>query len=142
MIVLDANILLYAYDEASAFHQKARRWLEGAFSDGSTIGLPWQNVAAFLRIVTNSKLPGVRFTVEEAVEIVDRWLEQPGVQLLAPGDRHWSVFRGAIIEGQARGPLITDGLLAALTIEWGGVLYTTDRGFARFPGLRWVNPLA
>lgn len=79
MIVLDANILLYAYDEASALHPKARRWLESAFSDGGVIRLPWQSVAAFLRIVTNPKLPGVRFTSEEAVQIVDRWLEQPGV---------------------------------------------------------------
>jgi uncharacterized protein len=142
VIVLDANILLYAYDEASAYHQKARQWLEGALSDGGAIGLPWQNVAAFLRIVTNPKLPGVRFTLEEAVQIVDRWLDQPGVQLLAPGDRHWSILRQTIVEGQARGPLITDALLAALTIECGGVLYTTDRDFARFPGLRWVNPLA
>ncbi len=88
-------------------------------------------VAAFLRIVTNPKLPGARFTLEEAVQIVDRWLEQPGVQLLAPGDRHWPVLRQTIVGGQARGPLITDGLLAALTIECGGVLYTTDRDFAR-----------
>jgi toxin-antitoxin system PIN domain toxin len=139
--VLDANILLYAYDEASVFHKKARQWLEVTFSNGGAVGLPWQSVAAFLRIVTNPKLPGARFTLEEAAQIVDRWLEQPGVQLLAPGDRHWSVLRQTIVEGQARGPLITDGLLAALTIECGGVLYTTDRDFARFPGLRWLNPL-
>jgi predicted nucleic acid-binding protein len=61
--------------------------------------------------------------------------------LLFPGERHWSIFQWMLIEGQVRGPLATDAQLAALTIEYGGVLHTTDRGFARFPGLRWINPL-
>jgi uncharacterized protein len=73
---------------------------------------------------------------------VDSWLEQPGVELIAPGEHHWSPLRQTIIDDQARGPLITDGLLAALSIECGGILYSTDRDFARFPGLRRVNPLA
>jgi len=142
VIVLDANILLYAYDSASSHHAKARAWVERAFSSADAIGLPWQTVAAFLRIMTNPRLPGERFTLAEAVEIVDRWLEQPNVRRLAPGDDHWPLFRQAAIEGQAPGPLITDAQLAALTIEYGGVLHTTDRDFARFPGLRWTNPLA
>lgn len=74
--------------------------------------------------------------------MIDRWLEQPNVRLLAPGDHHWTLLRKMTIDGQARGALITDAQLAALTIECGGVLHTTDRDFARFPGLRWINPLA
>jgi toxin-antitoxin system PIN domain toxin len=142
VIVLDANILLYAYDSASAHHAKARSWVEGAFSGVEPVGLPWQTVAAFLRIMTNPRLPGARFSLPEAVEIVVRWLEQENVRLLAPGDDHWQLLRKTALEGQAPGPLITDAQLAALTIEYGGVLHTTDRDFARFPGLRWTNPLA
>jgi hypothetical protein len=72
---------------------------------------------------------------------VDQWLGQPNVRLLAPGESHWPFFRQIILDGHAPGPLVTDAALAALTIEYGGTLYTTDRDFARFPGLRWENPL-
>jgi len=142
VIILDANILLYAYDSVSAHHAKARPWIERVFSGAEPMGLPWQTIGAFLRIMTNPRLPGERFSLSEAVQIVDRWLEQPNVRLLAPGDEHWPLFRQMIVEGQAPGPLITDAQLAALTIEYGGVLHTTDRDFARFPGLRWKNPLS
>jgi toxin-antitoxin system PIN domain toxin len=142
LIVLDANILLYAYDSAASHHAKARAWIEQVFSGTESIGLPWQTAAAFLRIMTNPKLPGERFSLQEAVQIVDGWLEQPNIRMLAPGDDHWLLLRQMIVEGQAPGPLVTDAQLAALTIEFGGVLHTTDRDFARFPSLRWMNPLA
>lgn len=141
MIVLDANILLYAYDSTAAGHARARAWVEQIFSGTEPVGLPWQSIAAFLRVMTNSRLPGERFTPIEAADVVNRWLEQPCVQALAPGERHWGLFRQMFIEGQAAGPLASDAQLAALTIECGGVLHTTDRDFARFPGLRWTNPL-
>jgi toxin-antitoxin system PIN domain toxin len=142
VIVLDANLLLYAYDPGSPMHKKARVWVEAAFSGNELVGLPWQTVAAFVRIVTNQRLPGVRYTAEEAVAVVDEWLGQPNVRAIGPGERHWTSFRQMLIEGQARGPLTTDAELAALAVEHGGVLHTTDRDFARFPGLRWVNPLS
>jgi toxin-antitoxin system PIN domain toxin len=106
------------------------------------VGLPWQTASAFLRISTNANLPGDRFTSEEAAQILDELLDQPNVRLLVPGEHHWGSFRQMFTEGQARGPLVSDAQLAALTIEHGGVLHTTDRDFARFPGLRWTNPLA
>jgi len=142
VIILDANILLYAYDSASSHHAKARSWVERVFSKATPIGLPWQTISAFLRIMTNARLPGERFSVPEAVQIVDRWLEQPNVRPLAPGEDHWPLFRQMVVEGQAPGPLTTDAQLAALTVEYGGILHTTDRDFARFPGLRWENPLS
>lgn len=142
MIVVDANILLYAYDSDSDKHTTARAWVEQVFSDASPVGLPWQTVSAFMRIVTNPRLTGKRFTVAEVVEIVERWLNQPNVRILGPGDNHWSFFRQMMVEGQTRGPLVTDAQLAALTIEYGGILHTTDRDFSRFPGLRWKNPIA
>jgi toxin-antitoxin system PIN domain toxin len=142
VIVLDANILLYAYDAGSDQHAKARAWLEETLSGTDPVGLPWQTVTAFVRIVTNPKLSGKQFTPAEVIDVVDQWLDQPNVRLLGPGDEHWSFLRQMIIDGQARGPLITDAQLAALTIEYGGVLHTTDRDFSRFPGLRWQNPIA
>ncbi len=140
MIIPDANLVLYAYDSQSALHSRAKDWLEGIFSGLEPVGLPWQTVHAFLRIATNVKLRSP-LTIEQAVQIADEWVNHPNIVLLAPGTRHWAIFQEVAVGGQARGPLLTDALLAALTIEWGGVLYTTDRDFSRFPRLRWKNPL-
>jgi toxin-antitoxin system PIN domain toxin len=141
VIVLDANLLLYAYDGTSAHHSAARGWLQGVFSGPELIGLPWQVVWAFLRLSTNSRIFANSLSMEQAVGIVQQWMDLKQVRLLAPGERHWDLLQHILIEGQVRGPLTTDAELAALTIEHGGVLYTTNRDFARFPGLRWVNPL-
>jgi toxin-antitoxin system PIN domain toxin len=141
VIVVDANILIYSYDSGSAQYTKARAWVEKTFSGLEFIGLPWQTVTAFLRVMTNTRLPGPRLSLEQAVQLVDEWLERPNVRVLSPGDEHWILLRRMIVEGQASGALISDAQLAALTIEYGAVLHTTDRDFARFPGLRWTNPL-
>lgn len=142
MIVVDANLLIYSYDTHSADHQKSVNWLEGVFSGTEAVGLPWQSISAFLRVVTNRRLPGARVSLGEAVDAVEQWLQAANVQILVPGDQHWSVLRRMIVEGGAAGPLVSDAEIAALTIEYGGVLHTADRDFARFPGLRWLNPLA
>ncbi len=142
MIVLDANLLLYAYNKSASNQKNARLWVEDIFSGTEAVGLPWQTVSAFIRIITNRHLPGDRLSMEEATEIVDEWFSIPVVHLLAPGDRHWAFFRRILLEGKATGPLTTDAELAALTMENGGVLYSTDRDFARFPGLKWINPLS
>lgn len=141
MKVVDANLLLYAYNSASPFHPKAKKWVTEAFSGEEAVGLPWQVLSAFLRLVTSSKLTGISIPLAAATDIVASWLEQPNVQPLTPGPRHWPLVSQVLHDGQARGPLVTDALLAALTMEYGGVLYTSDRDFARFPGLRWQNPL-
>jgi toxin-antitoxin system PIN domain toxin len=140
VIVLDVNILFYSYSTGSPEHQKARACLEKLFSGTEIIGLPWQTIAAFLRISTNPRLPGAR-PAAEAVQEVEGWLRQPNVRVIVPGDGHWQILRRMIFEGQAFGPLVSDAQIAALTIEYGATLYSSDRDFARFPGLRWVNPL-
>ena len=141
MIVVDANLLIYAYDLDSAHHKKSLSWLEELLSGVEAVGLPWQSVSAFLRVITNRRLPGMRVSLEQAVQVVDEWLQQPNVQVLVPPDQHWSVLRQMILEGRASGPLVSDAEIAAITIEQGAVLHTTDRDFARFPGLRWKNPI-
>ena len=141
MIVLDANLLIYSYNSGSSHHAGARAWLENTLSSIEVVGLPWQAVSAFLRVMTNPKLPAERFDLEQAARIVDLWLAHPNVQVLTPGAGYWPLFRRMVIEGRAAGPRVSDAEIAALTMEYGGVLYTADRDFARFPGLRWKNPL-
>ena len=141
MIVLDANLLIYSYNRDSSHHARARAWLENTLSSIEVVGLPWQVVSAFLRVMTNPKLPAERFDLEQAARIVDLWLAHPNVQVLTPGVAYWPLFRRMVIEGRAAGPRVSDAEIAALTMEYGGVLYTADRDFARFPGLRWRNPL-
>ncbi|HEY1264964.1 MAG TPA: TA system VapC family ribonuclease toxin [Terriglobales bacterium] len=142
MIVFDANLLLYAYDTAFPEHSRARAWVERVFYGTELVGLPWQTISAFLRVATSTRLPGPRFNIQEAIEIVNGWQEQPNVRLLSPGENHWAVLQQALLQGRASGVLVSDAALAAITIEYGGVLHTTDHDFARFPGLRWMNPLA
>jgi uncharacterized protein len=141
VIAVDANLLIYSYDTHSTHHKKSLSWVEEILSGTETVGLPWQTVSAFVRVLTNRKLPGIRLTLEQAAEIVDGWFEEPNVRLLLPGEDYWRVLRRVMIEGQASGPLVSDAEIAALTIEYGGVLHTADRDFARFPGLRCKNPL-
>lgn len=142
MIVLDVNVLLYAHMSASPYHDVAREWFEEKLSSTAVVGIPLQSAMAFLRITTNQSVPLGRLEMAKALEIVEGWLEQPNVQMLFPSEGHWPIFRRMLLEGRAGGVLSTDAHLAATTIEHGGTLYTTDSDFARFPGLRWNNPLA
>lgn len=142
MIVLDANILLYATDPDMVQHRSAYAFLLKALSGTDLVGLPVPSVSAFLRISTQKGILQHPFSVKEALEIVDEWLTLPHVRLLVPGDRFWPIFRRMLMEGHIAGRSVTDAEIAAVTIEYGGELHTNDRGFARFPGLRWKNPLA
>jgi toxin-antitoxin system PIN domain toxin len=141
MILIDANLLLYASDAASVHHEAARRWLETTLSEPEPVGLAWVALLAFLRVGTNPRLRKDAPTVEEASAIVADWLDRPMVTLINPGERHWDILRNIMSKGQARGPLVTDAHLAALAIEHGATLATSDRDFARFPGLKFFNPL-
>jgi hypothetical protein len=142
MTLIDANLLLYAHDSSSVHHKAARGWLEARFSKPEPIGLAWVVLLAFLRVATNRRLREDAPSVAEAVEIVSGWLKRPTVTLLNPGERHWEIFRRLLQEGQAPGPLVMDAHLAALAIEHGATLATTDKDFTRFPGLKFFNPLS
>ena len=141
MIVPDANLLLYAYDSTSDMQPRASGWLRQVLSGPETVGLPWISIGAFLRISTNLSLGKSRISMDHAMQIVDGWLARRVVRLIVPGNSHWRLLKEMLTTGRVQGPMVTDAQLAALAIEYGGTLYTTDRDFARFPGLRWVNPL-
>jgi len=141
MILIDANLLLYAYDPSSPHHQGARRWLETTFSEPEPVGLAWMTLLAFLRIGTSPRPLENPYSINEAAAIVADWFERPMVTFLNPGERHWETLWDLMVKGQAHGPLIMDAHLAALAIEHGATLATTDRDYARFPGLKFFNPL-
>lgn len=141
MILIDANILLYAYDSSSQHHLKARRWLENILSEPQPVRLAWVTILAFLRISTNRKIFENPFSISEATSIVKKWLEHPVLDLLHPTERHWPILSKLLKEGQAYGPLVMDAHLAALAIEHGAKLYTTDKDFSRFDELEVINPL-
>jgi toxin-antitoxin system PIN domain toxin len=141
MILVDANVLIYAYHPQAAQHAAAKQWVEGVFSGAMPVRLAWTTVVAFVRIMTSAQVFRRPLTLEEALAAIDSWLAVPVVDLLVPGDRHWAILREMLVGGQAIGPLASDADLAALAIEHGAVLATTDRDFARFPGLETINPL-
>ena len=142
MILVDANLLLYAYDRSSSVHEPARRWLTETFSGSEPVGFSWPTVLAFLRITTNPKIFRSPFSIEEAVSIVNDWLSQPIATLLHAGEGHWPILRDLLLETGAKGKLVMDAHLAALAIENGTVLFTRDADFKLFRGVRTVNPLA
>ena len=142
MRLVDANLLLHAYHPSSDHHKAAKDWLEGALSSATPFCLAWQTITAFIRISTSSRVFGAPFTTRESVGIVREWLAVPSVVVLGPGERHWRIFAELLENFQCRGQLVIDAHLAALAIEHGASLYTTDKDFNRFDQLEAVNPLA
>jgi len=138
--LLDANILLYAYDSDSAQHFACRTWLEAVFNAEETLALPWQTLLAFVRIATNPRAVQRPLTASEACGIVDSWLQRPNVVVLDAGERLWEIFQAQMVEAQVRGPLVTDTALAALALEHGATLCSTDRDFRRFRALKLLDP--
>jgi uncharacterized protein len=138
--LLDANILLYAYDSDSPQHTACRAWLEAAFNAEETVALPWQTSLAFVRIATNPRAVRRPLTASEACDIVGSWLLRPNVVILAAGERFWEIFKAQMLEAQVSGPLVTDTALAALALEHGATICSTDRDFRRFEGLKLLNP--
>lgn len=141
MILVDANLLLYAYNPSAPQHRRAKRWLEDAFSKPEPVCFSWEVLLAFLRIGTSPRVFQMPLDAEEAVTIVTEWLARPTAVVLAPTAKHWGILSHLIGRGQSTGPLVMDAHLASLAMEHGATLCTTDRDFARFPGLKMANPL-
>ena len=142
MILVDANLLIYAIDRDSPHHPEARKWVEGALSGADTVGLAWGVILAFLRLTTRPGILRRPMSGDAALDYVDEWLSLPAVEIVLPGERHWPVFRNLLKIAGTAGNLTSDAHLAALAIERGATVFSTDSDFARFPGLRHVNPLA
>jgi len=141
VILVDLNLLLYATNRDSVHHEAARHWLQRALDDEEPVALPWIVVLGFVRVTTNGRVFPKPLTVKQAVEVVDGWLAMPIVRLLLAGEEHWRILKGLLEETGTAGNLTTDAHLAALAIENGCTLCSTDTDFARFPRLRWINPL-
>jgi uncharacterized protein len=138
--LLDANILLYAYDSDSAHHAACRSWLEAAFNSEEIVALPWQTVLAFVRISTNPHAIKKPLQIADACSIVSSWLDQVNVSVIGAGERFWELLKHQMLEAQITGPLVTDAALAALALEHGATLCSIDRDFRRFRGLKLVDP--
>src|SRR4051812_19982103 len=137
MILVDANLLLYAEDSLSDRHEAARFWWDEQLSGSDPVALCWPALTAFIRIGTNSRLHRRPLTLKEAVDRVRSWLDQPCVRIIQTTEQHWQIFQQMLTVGNATANLVSDAHLAALAVEHNCVLCSTDNDFARFRGLKW-----
>ena len=142
MTIVDANLLLYAYNADAPQQPVAARRLKEIFESGETIALPWMSLWAFVRISTNSRIWNNPRSAKDAFALIREWLAQPGVVVLQPGPRHAEILESLVVDHGATDALLTDAALAALAIENGAALASTDQDFRRFPEPRWLEPLA
>ncbi len=140
MIVVDANVLLYAVNSAASHHRRARSYLESALNGDEPVGLTWMSLLAFIRVATLSGLTVRPLTAGTAFEIVEAWLTAPAATVLGPTSRHAGLLKGLLTEAGTAGNLTNDAHLAAIAIEHGARLCTFDRDFGRFAGLDWFLP--
>ncbi|MCF7784933.1 MAG: type II toxin-antitoxin system VapC family toxin [Prosthecobacter sp.] len=138
---MDINVLLYAVDAGSSHHAIVKPWLTKLFNQPDGVALCWPVISGFIRIGTNAKVLQSPMTIEEACDKIHEWLALPGTRLINSSSHHWRLFSGLLKQTRATGNLVSDSHLAALAIEHGLELASCDTDFAKFPGLRWINPL-
>jgi uncharacterized protein len=141
MIIPDINLLVFAHNTATPLHEAARAWWEALLSRDQPVGVPWAVTFGFIRLVTHPSVLEKPLDPTAALDRVDAWFDQPNVEPLEPGPRHLSIVRSLFEATRLGGRLTTDTHLAALAIEHQCELHSNDNDFARFPGLRWRNPL-
>jgi len=141
VILVDANILLYAHTNSFPQHRVARDWLDRQLNGPERVGLPWQSLVAFLRLVTHQRVFSRPESMSDAWQQVREWLACEPVWIPFPTESHAQLFEQFLKPG-VQGNLVHDAHLAALAVEYGLTLCSADGDFARFPGLRWTNPLA
>ncbi len=142
MIIPDVNLLLYAVVSAFPEHQHAHEWWEGTINSAAEIGLASPAIFGFIRIATNPRVLSPPLSVEAATGYVSAWLGQPNVSHIAPGAEHIAIAFSLLTQIGTGGNLTTDVQLAALALEYDADIHSNDTDFARFPGVRWINPLA
>ena len=141
MILIDANLLLYAYDSESPHHEAARTWLETAMSSGHPLRFALITLLAFVRIASDRRIYTRPLSPAETCSLIEQWLSRSNVRLLQPGPRAWRLLKAMCEDGQARGAMVMDAHLAALAMEHGASIATSDRDFLRFPNIKIVNPV-
>jgi len=141
VILVDANLLLYAEDQLSPRHKAARQWWDDRLSGATQVCLCWTVICAFIRIGTNPRIFEFPLSIEKSVARVQSWMNQPCVRLIQPTKRHWEILQQLLVDSQAGANLTSDAHLAALAIEHDCELFSTDADFARFPKLKWQNPI-
>ena len=142
MILVEANLLVYAYHPRAEQHEKSRAWLEAVLSGPDLVRFAWLTLWAFLRNATNPRVFERPLSTSEAEAAISSWLAQlAAAGILEPGERHWDIFKRLCIATNTRGRRVTDAWFAALAIEWGCEWVTMDRDYARFPGLKWSVPV-
>lgn len=141
MILPDVNLLLYANNPVAREHTQARNWLEAILTGNEAVGFCWPVLCGFLRVSTNIRVFPTPLQMEEAVDLVEDWIERPNVIVTLPTDRHWLILCDLLTEGKVRGSSTTDAEIATYAVEHGAVLHTADRGFSRFPSVKTLNPL-
>lgn len=138
--LVDANVLIYAVNADAPHHECSRRWLEESLSGIEPVGLPWISLLAFLRITTRRQVFQNPLPISDAITYIDSWVDQPPAETVVPGPNHWAIFRTLIATSGTAGNLTSDAHLAALAIEGGWTLVSTDHDFRRFSGLKVFNP--
>lgn len=141
MILPDVNVLVYAHREDLPDHKRYRAWLEDAINSEAPYGISDLVLSGFIRVVTHPRIFRTPTPLRTALAFARALRERPNCVVLSPGPRHWEIFLRLLRATGARGNLVRDAYLAALAIETGSEWVTTDRGYARFPGLRWRHPL-
>ena len=141
MILLDANLLVYAYVTSLTQHHAARSWFDSRLNGPTPVGLPWPTLLSFVRLVSNPRIFEHPQPISKAWKQVDDWLTCPVAWIPQPTERHREILGSILTDTLGRSNLVPDAHLAALAIEHGLTLCSTDRDFARFPNLRWEDPL-
>jgi toxin-antitoxin system PIN domain toxin len=141
-MLIDANLLLFAVDASSRFHQQAARWLADRLNGTSRVGFPWQSLTAFLRISTHPRASARPLDPNAAWGFVEDWLAAEASWIPLPTERHAAVLGSLVATYDLRGNMVSDADLAALAIEHGLTVSSADTDFARFQEIRWENPLA
>lgn len=141
MILVDANLLVYAHVRSFTQHARAKAWLDARLTSGEAVALPWVSLLAFVRIVTNPRVFERPEPVADAWRQAEAWLDADAVWVPEPGERHRALLAGLLAVGGMRANLVPDAHVAAIAMEHGLLLCSTDGDFARFPGVRWQDPL-
>ena len=141
MIVPDLNLLVYAHSTGAPLHEPARQWWEELVNGSERVGVPWIVAAGFVRLLTHPSVLSTPATPTNAVDLMAEWLRSPSVMPLNPGPQHLAIFRNMLAATGVAANLVTDAHIAALAIEHQAEVHSNDSDFARFPGLRWRNPL-